>query len=87
MLSRKDAKMILKIFSTHLQENYYQKVILTLEHYLQAKKLLASFQYQLYSLDALHLSIAVAENIPLVTLDKDLSKTAKKIKSNIIDIH
>lgn len=82
-LNKKNAQKILDTVKIHLQENYYQRILVKPEHYLHAADLLASLNHALHSLDALHLSIAICEKIPFITADKNLAKIAKKIQAAI----
>jgi uncharacterized protein len=74
---------ILETYKNHLNEHCYQRIIVQSEHYFYAGDFLASLNYALHSLDALHLSIAVHEKIPFITADKNLEKVAKKIGIDI----
>lgn len=83
-LLRKNVEQILANYTSHVKEGYYHKVTIKIEHYLHAHALLSSFKYSLHSLDALHLSIAMTENISLITADQNLAKTAKKLNAKIV---
>ncbi len=78
-LSKNTVQKILEIYKIHLNENCYQRIHVKSEHYHCAGDLLASLDYALHSLDALHLAVAIHENIPFITADKNLVKVAKKI--------
>lgn len=82
-LSKKTVLKILETYKIHLNEKYYQRIIIKFEHYQYACDLLASLNYALHSLDALHLAIATKENIPFITADKNLVKVARKIKAEV----
>jgi predicted nucleic acid-binding protein len=82
-LNKKAIQKILETYRIHLKENYYQRITVKSEHYQCAADLLASLDYALHSLDALHLAIAVHENIPFITADKNLVKVAKRIKTRV----
>ncbi len=82
-LNKKTAQKILETYKTHLNENYYQRIIIKSEHYHYASNLLASLDHALHSLDALHLAVAVYENIPFITADKNLVKVAKRIDAKV----
>ena len=57
---------------------------LSSEHFLTARKLVTSAHSSLRTLDGLHLAVALAENLPLVTADQDLAKAAKRHKSAVL---
>ena len=79
-LSLPRAKKILDLFATHVAEGFYRRMVLTAEHYLKARQLIASMDIKLHTLDALHLSAAAAENLTLVTADRDLAAAARRHK-------
>jgi uncharacterized protein len=77
------AQEILELFSTHIAEGSYRRVAVTTEHFLKARQLIAAPKIVLHTLDALHLSIAITENLSLMTADRDLAKAAKRHKSAV----
>lgn len=78
------AAEILDLFSTHISEGSYRRISVTAEHFLKARQLVAARQSSLHTLDALHLALAVTENLPLMTADRDLAKAAKRHKCPVI---
>lgn len=78
------AQEILELFSTHIAEGSYRRIAVTTEHFLKARQLIATPQIVLHTLDALHLSMAISENLSLVTADRDLAKAAKRHKSPVV---
>lgn len=83
-LTERQMRAILDLFSTHVAEGFYRRVALTSELFLTARKLVASAHSSLRTLDGLHLAVALAENLPLMTADQDLAKAAKRHKSAVI---
>ena len=83
-LNERQAGQILDLFSTHVSEGSYRRVSVTTEHFLKARQLVAAAKASLHTLDALHLSIALSENLPLMTADRDLAKAAKRYKRPVI---
>lgn len=83
-LTERQVRAILDLFSTHVAEGFYRRVALTSEHFLTARKLVASAHGSLRTLDGLHLAVALAENLPLMTADQDLAKAAKRHKGMVI---
>jgi predicted nucleic acid-binding protein len=83
-LSVNQAKVIIDLFGNHVAEGSYRRLAVTTEHFLKARQLLTSSDGSLHSLDALHLALAIAENIPLMTADRDLAKAARILKTNVI---
>ena len=83
-LSERQMGAVLDLFGTHVAEGFYRRLALTTEHFLSARKLVASTRSSLRTLDGLHLAAALAENLPLVTADQDLAKAAKRHKSAVL---
>jgi predicted nucleic acid-binding protein len=83
-LTERQMRAILELFSSHVAGDFYRRVTLAGEHFLTACKLLASAHGTLRTLDSLHLAVALAENLPLMTADQDLAKAAKRHKSAVI---
>jgi predicted nucleic acid-binding protein len=83
-INARQAGQILDLFSTHVAEGSYRRVSVTTEQFLQARHLVAAAKASLHTLDALHLSIALSEDLPLMTADRDLAKAAKRHESAII---
>jgi uncharacterized protein len=78
------AKAILDLIATHVAEGSYRRIPVTTEHFLKARQLLSAAKIPLHTLDALHLSLAITEKLPLMTADRDLAKAAKRHKSAVI---
>jgi predicted nucleic acid-binding protein len=83
-LTERQMGAVLDLFGTHVAEGFYRRVALTTEHFLSARKLVASAQSSLRTLDGLHLAVALAANLLLVTADQDLAKAAKRQKSAVL---
>jgi predicted nucleic acid-binding protein len=62
-------------------EGSYRRIAVTTEHFLKARQLITVPKIALHTLDALHLSIAITENLALMTADRDLANAAKRHKS------
>jgi predicted nucleic acid-binding protein len=82
-LNQRQAKEILDLFATHVAEGFYRRMVLTAEHYLKARQLIAAVDIKLHTLDALHLSAAIAETLTLLTADRDLAAAARRHKSSV----
>lgn len=83
-LTERQMVAILDLFSTHVAEGFYRRVAMTSEHFLTARKLVASAHSSLRTLDGLHLALALTENLPLITADQDLAKAAKRHKTAVL---
>jgi len=81
--NQRQAKEVLALFATHIAEGFYRRTVLTAEHYLRARQLIASMDIKLHTLDALHLSAAAAESIPLLTADRDLAAAARRHRYSV----
>jgi len=82
-LNQRQAKEVLDLFATHVAEGFYRRMVLTAEHYLKARQLIASMDIKLRTLDALHLSAATAETLTLLTADRDLAAAARRHQSSV----
>ena len=82
-LNQRQATEVLDLFATHVAEGFYRRMVLTAEHYLKARQLIASMDIKLHTLDALHLSAATAETLTLLTADRDLAAAARRHKSSV----
>lgn len=83
-INERQAQAILDLFSAHVADGAYRRIAATTEHFLNARQLIGAPQKALHTLDALHLSIAISENLTLMTADRDLAKAAKRHKSPVI---
>ena len=82
--NERQAKQILDLFGTHVAEGFYRRLAPTTEHFLKARQLLAAEIGSLYTLDALHLTMALTESLPLMTTDRDFAKAAKRHQTPVI---
>jgi predicted nucleic acid-binding protein len=83
-LNERQAHEILDLFSTHLAEGSYRRIAVTTEHFIKARQLISAPKIILHTLDALHLSIAITENLSLMTADRDFAKAAKRHECPVI---
>jgi len=83
-LSERQAEEILNLFGVHVAEGFYRRISLTSEHFLKARQLVGAPNSVLRTLDALHLASAITENIALMTADRDLAKSAKRHRAQVI---
>jgi predicted nucleic acid-binding protein len=77
-LSEREAGEVLRLFGQHVAEGYYRRLSLGAEHFLRARDLIASMTSALSTLDGLHLSVALAAGIPLLTADRDFARAARR---------
>ena len=75
-LSEREAGEVLRLFGRHVADGYYRRLPLGAEHFLRARDLIASMTGALTTLDALHLSVALAAGTPLLTADRDFARAA-----------
>ena len=83
-MRRKDAGRAMAQFLTHVDKNFYDYLTVEQHHYRLARDWIGLFKTGLKTLDALHLAIASAERLTVVTADKGLSKSAKALGSDSI---
>jgi predicted nucleic acid-binding protein len=68
-----DARGIIGTFRGHLDGGYYRRIAIRAEHYEDARDGIATLSVALRSLDALHLGVALREEMELVTADAGLA--------------
>lgn len=78
-LSFSDAQRIKTMFLTHIAEQIFKILPVEIHHYHLARDWVAQFKTPLRTLDALHLSLAATNDIPLITADARLAKSAKML--------
>jgi predicted nucleic acid-binding protein len=78
-LSRENANRVLTEFQSHLNRFLFKRIPLERDHYSVAFHWLAQFAVPLRTLDALHLAVAAQNNIELVTADRQLLQSARKL--------
>src|SRR5690349_1577455 len=55
---------LIDTFQAQVNEGYYKRIALDMEHFVQAAQWVKSLKTGLRTLDALHLAVAALENIP-----------------------
>lgn len=78
-LSRENANHVLTEFQSHLNQLLFKRIPVERDDYSVAFNWLAQFAIPLRTLDALHLAVAAQNNLELVTADKQLSQSARKL--------
>ena len=77
-LSARQAAEVLRLFGQHVAEGYFRRLPLGTEHFIRARDLVASMTSALRTLDALHLSVASAAGVALLTADRDFARAARR---------
>lgn len=77
-LGAREAAKVLRLFAQHVSEGYYRRLPLGTDHFFRARDLVASMAGALSTLDALHLSVALSADIPLLTADRDFARAARR---------
>jgi predicted nucleic acid-binding protein len=78
-LDRKAAKRILAKFLEHLEGQLFKNLPVQSHHFRLARDWIGLLNTRVKSLDALHLAIASAEGLMLVTADRGLAESAKTL--------
>lgn len=76
-LSVADAHRLRTQFRLHLDTGCYERLALRTEHYEVAREWIGQFATPLRTLDALHLAVSFAANIPILTADAALAEAAR----------
>lgn len=79
LLSREAANRILNEFQSHLNQLLFKRIPIEGDHFRLAFNWLALFEMPLSTLDALHLAAASANNMEMITADRQLSRAARKL--------
>jgi predicted nucleic acid-binding protein len=77
-LSDRQAGEILRRFGQHVTDGHYRRLPLGNEHLLRARDLIASMASTLSALDALHLAVAMAARIPVLTADRAFARAVRR---------
>jgi len=73
------ARRILSLFHSHRSHGIYRIIPIGAREYSIAGEWLETFQTSLRALDALHLAVAFTNNLKLITSDKILAASAKRL--------
>lgn len=74
-----EARAIANQFQMDLNRGFYTRLRVEPIHYTMARDWISQFDTPLRTLDALHLAIAAAYHIPLVTADAGLAESARRL--------
>jgi hypothetical protein len=78
-ISAADATRVLAAFHAHLETDLYRRISIERRHFDLARTWLSRFSVPLRTLDALHLAMAAAEELPIATFDRSLARAAAAI--------
>ncbi len=78
-LPRADATRIVTQFQEHIRDGIFELAPVRESHYALACDWMDSFVTALRTLDALHLALAFSNEVPLVTADSVLAKSARTL--------
>jgi uncharacterized protein len=82
-IEREDAIAIVNQFQMHITTGLYEKLSITPQHYQIAKAWIQHFDTPLRTLDALHLAVANEQQVPLITADIGLARSAMNLNVNV----
>lgn len=71
------AGRIMSLFRSHLRDNRYRILAVGAREFALACEWIGRFSVPLRSVDALHLAVAFANNLTLVTADRTLAQSAR----------
>ena len=78
-ISQEDARAIATRFQTHLDNDFYTRILLESVHYRLARDWIGRFDTSLRTLDALHLACASCNSLCLMTADDALAQSAEAL--------
>lgn len=71
------ARRVLTAFRSHLEHGYYRRLSLRPKHFTRASDRLSTFSVPLRTLDALHIAVALAEDLELITADATMASAMR----------
>lgn len=78
-IAKADGDRIVARLLSHINGNFYNYLSIENHHYRLARDWMGIFNTALRTLDAIHLAIASAEELTIVTADKILAKSAEAL--------
>lgn len=78
-LRRTDGNRIAAQFLSHVEGGLYARASVERKHYELARRWLAGFTTTLRTLDAMHLAVAAADALRMVTADEELARSARTL--------
>ncbi len=78
-ISRPDANRVITEFQSHLNQFLFKRIPVEREHYSLAFSWLIQLSIPLKTLDALHLAVAAVNNLQVITADRQLASSARKL--------
>lgn len=78
-MDRKDAERAAKVFARHMTLGLFIRLEITAEVFDQAAAEIGSLVSSLRTLDALHLACCAHYRLPLVTADKEMAQSARRM--------
>ena len=82
-LTRTDAARLIAEFQTHLRDGVFELLPIRESHYALANDWMDACVTPLRTLDALHLAVAHANALPLITSDRLLAKSARQLGAEV----
>lgn len=82
-VSPAEARAIAQQFQADLEDGLYIRLAVETMHYTMAQDWISQFNTSLRTLDGLHLAVAVANRIPLVTADEGLADSAGVVGAEV----
>jgi len=76
-ISPADGHQIINLYRIHVDKRLYRWLPLDLQNFQVANSWISQFNIALRTLDALHLAIAAANDLPILSLDKQLLEAAE----------
>jgi predicted nucleic acid-binding protein len=78
-LEQPSAHRVLGLFAEHLAAGYYQRLAVDTSNFMRARDWIGTLSLNLRTLDALHLSVAAANGLTVVTADRTLAGAAAEL--------
>ncbi len=79
-----DGHRIVNLYRSHVDNGLYRWLPLDLKHFQGARAWICQFNTALKTLDALHLALAAANDLPLLSLDARLLEAARHFGISVV---
>jgi len=70
---------VLSLFQSHLGKGMFRLIAIESRHWQKSWEWIGRFDAPLRSLDAIHLAVAACEGLPILTLDRQMALSARKL--------
>lgn len=84
--SDSEANKVFRVFESHVNQGLYTVQSLSERDYDAATHIIKVTKYSLRSLDALHLGVAYAQGLTILSFDQTLNETAREFGIEVLEV-